>query len=170
MAEEMFDVVDAEDRVIGRLPRSLVHARKLLHRAVSIFVFNTRGQLLVHKRSAMKDEFPGRYTSSASGHVSAGETYDQCAPRELREELGLTAPLEFLIKFPAGPETAYEHTALYRAVTDDEPRIDPEEVESFDYHDLRSLDALVAADAARFTPPFRTVYRWYREHHDDHRA
>ena len=79
MTEEMFDVVDEQDRVIGQAPRSEVHAKKLLHRAVHIFVFNSEGKLLIHRRSATKDEYPLCYTSSASGHVSAGETYDECA-------------------------------------------------------------------------------------------
>ena len=79
----------AEDRVIRQERRSVVHAQGLLHRAVHIFVFNSRGQLLVQRRSASKDEFPLTYTSSASGHVGAGETYDACAPRELTEEIGL---------------------------------------------------------------------------------
>ncbi len=162
MSEEIFDVVDADDRVIGRAPRSEVHAKQLLHRAVSIFVFNTRGQLLVHKRSATKDEFPGCFTSSASGHVSSGENYDDCAPRELREELGLVAELERMAKFPAGPETAREHTVLYRTVTDEPPCIDPCEIENAEYYDLEQLDRLVQNEPALFTPPFRTLYAWYR--------
>src|SRR4051812_18180622 len=100
MAEEIFDVVDEDDRVIGQAPRSEVHARGLLHRAASVFVFNRDGQLLLQKRSATKDEFPGCWTSSASGHLSAGESYDESAPREMREEIGIDAPLEFLHKFP----------------------------------------------------------------------
>ena len=82
MPEEIFDIVDDQDRVIGQMPRSEVHRQKLLHRAVSIFVFDSRGRLLLQQRSATKDEYPLRYTSSASGHVSAGETYDETAPRE----------------------------------------------------------------------------------------
>ena len=58
MAEEFFDVVDERDRVIGRAPRSEVHARGWLHRAVHIFVFNSRGELLVQRRSAAMDMFP----------------------------------------------------------------------------------------------------------------
>ena len=160
-AEELFDVVDANDVVIGTLPRSQVHARKLLHRAVSIFVLNGRGELLVHKRSATKDEYPLLYTSSASGHVSAGETYDETAPRELREELGLSAPLRFLHKFPASPETANEHTVLYEAVTDEPPVPDPGEICGVAWWDINDLAVRVANHPGDFTPPFRVLFAWY---------
>lgn len=163
MPEELFDVVDAEDRVIGQAPRSQVHARKLLHRAVHIFVFNSQGQLLIHRRSATKDEYPLCYTSSASGHLSAGETYEECAPRELQEEIGLSAPLRYLHKFPASPETAYEHTVLYHTVTDDLPRFDPEEIESGGYYELDEIARMIEQSPAEFSPAFCTLFRWYIE-------
>src|SRR5215472_10054324 len=94
VSEEIFDVVDEHDRVVAQAPRSVVHAQKLLHRAVHIFVLNSRGELLLQKRSATKDEYPLCYTSSASGHLSAGETYETAAPRELAEELGLAGELQ----------------------------------------------------------------------------
>jgi 16S rRNA (adenine1518-N6/adenine1519-N6)-dimethyltransferase len=161
MPEEIFDVVDEQDRVIGQLPRSEVHARKLLHRAVHIFVFNSRGQLLIHRRSATKDEYPLCYTSSASGHLSAGETYEGCAPREMREEIGLTAPLTFLHKFPASPETAYEHTVLYQAVTDDPPTFDPDEIESGNYYELAEITRMIEENQGEFSPAFCTLFRWF---------
>lgn len=157
----MFDIVDADDNVVGRAPRSQVHAKGLLHRAVSVFVFNTSGQLLLQKRSATKDEFPGCFTSSASGHVSAGESYDETAPRELFEELGLASPLEFLVKFPAGPQMANEHTVLYRTVTDAIPSPDPGEIESILFVDLSEVRLMVEREPEQFTPPFRTAFRWY---------
>lgn len=162
MAEELFDVVDAEDRVIDRLPRSVVHARGLLHRAVSVFVFNAAGRLLLQMRSATKDEYPRCWTSSASGHLGAGEEYDDCAPRELVEETGLTAPLERLAKFPASAETANEHTVLYRAATDQRPTFDAGEVAYGAWFSLEEIDLLLAQTPEQFTPPFRTLYQWYR--------
>jgi isopentenyl-diphosphate delta-isomerase len=160
-AEELFDVVDADDRVLRQERRSVVHAERLLHRAVHIFVFNSRGQLLVQRRSASKDEYPLTYTSSASGHVSAGETYEACAPRELQEEIGLDSPLEFVIKLPAGPETAQEHTVLFRTVTDAIPTPDENEVASLTFFSLDELRGLLQIDAAAFSPPFRTLLEWY---------
>ena len=161
MPEEIFDVVDENDRVIGQAPRSEVHARGLLHRAASVFVFNRSGQLLLQKRSATKDEFPGCWTSSASGHLSAGESYDDCALREMREEIGLEAPLEFLQKFAAGPQTANEHTVLYRAVSDEVPKIDPGEIEFVRYYGLDNIAAMMSANPEDFTPPFRVMFEWY---------
>jgi isopentenyl-diphosphate delta-isomerase len=159
--EELFDVVDAGDHVLRQERRSVVHAEKLLHRAVHIFVFNSRGQLLVQRRSASKDEYPLTYTSSASGHVGAGETYEACAPRELQEEIGLDSPLEFIVKLPAGPETAQEHTVLFRTATDAIPTPDENEVASLTFFSLDELRGLLQIDPAAFSPPFRTLLEWY---------
>ncbi|MDP7586167.1 MAG: NUDIX domain-containing protein, partial [Verrucomicrobiota bacterium] len=82
MGEEIFDVVDANDQVIGQKTRSEVHRLGLRHRAIHLLVFNAEGELFLQKRSTKKDCFPGTWDSSVSGHVDAGETYDACAQRE----------------------------------------------------------------------------------------
>ena len=162
MPEELFDIVDDQDRVISQAPRSEVHRRKLFHRAVSIFVFDSQGRLLLQQRSATKDEFPLCYTSSASGHVTAGEDYDETAPRELQEELALTTPIERLAKFPAGPETANEFTVLYRTTTDLLPQFDPDEIAGGAFYELSEIDEWLARAPEQFSPPFRSAYLWYR--------
>ena len=163
MAEEIFDVVDADDRVVGQAPRSEVHARGLLHRAANVFVFDSRGRLLIQKRSAAKDEFPLCYTSSASGHLDAGESYKAAAQRELKEELGLASPIEFLGKLPAGPETENEHSALFRTVTDETPQFDPDEIDGGEYVELSELAMAIERRPDQFAPPFRELFRWYLE-------
>ena len=73
MSEEIFDVVNERNEVIGREPRSVVHRTGLKHRAVHILVFNARGELFLQKRSMAKDCFPGAWDSSASGHLDCGD-------------------------------------------------------------------------------------------------
>jgi isopentenyldiphosphate isomerase len=116
MPEEIFDVVNERDEVIDRRVRSEVHRLGLLHRAVHILVFNSRGQVFLQKRSMKKDKSPGLWDSSASGHVDAGEPYDTTAVRELREEIGLSLgnPPERLFKIDACPETDNEFVWVYR--------------------------------------------------------
>jgi 16S rRNA (adenine1518-N6/adenine1519-N6)-dimethyltransferase len=164
MVEEIFDVVDEQDRVIGQAPRSVVHARRLLHRAVHIFVLNPQGEILLQKRSALKDEFPSRYTTSASGHLSAGEDYETAAPRELEEELGITGPLKRLAKFPASRETAYEHTVVYEMTTDQTPRIDAHEIDAATFHSVAEIEEMLARDPEAFSPCFATLFAWYVSH------
>jgi 16S rRNA (adenine1518-N6/adenine1519-N6)-dimethyltransferase len=164
MPEERFDVVDEDDRVLGQASRSEVHARRWLHRAVHLFVFNSRGELLIHQRTATKDECPLMFTSSASGHLHAGEGYDDAARRELDEELALNTRLEFLTKVPAGPETSYEHSALYRTVTDATPTFHPDEILCGAYFSPSSLTAWVRERPSDFTPCFRSLWEWYRTH------
>lgn len=158
---ELFDVCDADDRVIGQAPRGEVHARGLLHRAVHIFVFNSQGELLLHRRSTQKDEYPLRITSSASGHLAVGEDYATAAVRELEEELGLIAPLEFATKFLASAETANEHTELYIARTDATPVPDPDEIAEVEWATPAVVAERMLAEPDGFTPPFRVLFAWW---------
>src|SRR2546423_630730 len=110
MREEIFDVVNDQDEVIGQRARSEVHRLGLQHRAVHVLVFNSRGRIFLQKRSMKKDRQPGVWDSSASGHLETGEGYDACAIRELREEIGLnlqSAPKR-LFKLPASAATDQE--------------------------------------------------------------
>jgi len=112
---EFFDVVDERDRVVRKASRHEVHKGKLLHRAVHIFVFNKEGELFLQKRSRWKDMHPSKWDSSAAGHVNAGDGFDDTAPRELVEELGVEAPLQFVGKINARDRTGQEFVHLYRA-------------------------------------------------------
>lgn len=92
--DEIFVVVDKNDKIIGYRTRYECHHNKqLIHRVTAVAVFNDQGQILLQKRSKNKDVNPGLYTLSVSGHVSKGESYKQAAQRELREELGIQSPL-----------------------------------------------------------------------------
>ena len=131
MSEEIFDVVNDRDEIVGRQSRSEVHRLGLKHRAVHVVLFNGRGEIFLQKRSMKKDCFPGAWDSSASGHLDVGESYDTCAVRELREELGVEVqrPLERLFKIDACPETGQEFVWVYRSVAEGPFTLQPEEIE-----------------------------------------
>lgn len=161
MSEEIFDVVDEHDQVIGQASRPVVHRDNLLHRAVSIFVLKPDGRLLLQLRSDSKDQCPGCYTSSASGHVDTGEDYETAAIRELHEELSLDEPIKYLANFPGGPETAFEFTALYELVTDVEPVLDLEEIASAEFLPLDTIAEMMTESPEKFTPPFLVLFKWF---------
>ena len=132
MSEEIFDVVNELDEVVGKRPRSEVHRLGLMHRAVHVLVFNNRGEVFLQKRSMSKDRQPGLWDSSASGHLDSGEAYDACAIRELREEIGLRldAPPLRLFKLSASIETDQEHVWIYRCKAEGPFTLHPEEIET----------------------------------------
>src|SRR5471030_2876910 len=140
MAEEVFDIVNERDEVVGQNTRREVHARGLWHRAVHVLVFNARGEVFPQKRSMKKDIAAGKWDSSASGHLDTGEDYDACAVREVREEIGLdlksgsrgTRPSELdkLFKVDARKETGWEFCWIYRCESDGPFVLHPDEIET----------------------------------------
>ncbi|MEU5837863.1 NUDIX domain-containing protein [Streptomyces diacarni] len=88
-ADELLDIVDERDRVVGQRPRGEVYAERLRHRSTSIRVRDAHGRLFVHRRTPTKLIFPGMYDVVVGGVVGAGEDYDTAALREAEEELGV---------------------------------------------------------------------------------
>ncbi|MGW4167435.1 NUDIX domain-containing protein [Streptomyces chartreusis] len=89
-ADEILDIVDEQDRVIGRSPRGEAYAKGLRHRCVFIEARDAEGRLFVHRRTPTKLVFPSRYDMFVGGVVGAGESYDEAALREAEEELGVS--------------------------------------------------------------------------------
>ncbi len=159
--EELFDVVDERNRVIEVRTRSDVHRLKLLHRAAHIFLFRSDGRMLIHLRTATKEEFPSVWTSSASGHVSSGEGYAESAERELFEELGITAPLTLVIRVDACPETSNEFTALFVTESDAALHVDPLEIADTKWLTVAQLCSQLDSDPDSFSPAFRLLFQRY---------
>ncbi len=164
VSEELLDVVDADDRVVGTASRSEIHTRGLMHRAVHVLVFNRAGDLFLQKRSLAKDENPGLWDSSAAGHVDSGEDYLDCARREIGEELGIETRVEFVVLFKlnASAITGFEHCTVYRIDYDGPLRLDPDEIDDGAWTDAAAMDARVAADDPQLTDSLRLIWRTYR--------
>ncbi len=89
-ADELLDIVDEDDRVIGQARRGDTYERRLRHRCVFILASDELGRIFVHRRTAEKLIFPSRYDMFVGGVVGAGESYDEAALREAEEELGVS--------------------------------------------------------------------------------
>ncbi len=156
MSEEIFDVVNERDEVIGRASRREVHRTGLRHRAVHVFVFNARGDVFLQKRSMNKDSSPGLWDSSASGHLDSGEDYDACALRELREEIGLVGPTPPRRVFKVGScaETGEEFVWLYQYESEGPFTLHPDEIERGEWFPKERVAKWVNERPQDFAPAF----------------
>jgi isopentenyldiphosphate isomerase len=160
MSEELFDVVNERDEVVAVKPRSEVHRLGLMHRAVHVLVHDRSGRLFLQKRSMLKDSHPGRWDSSASGHVDSGESYEACARRELREELGVESAVELapLFRIPAGPHTDQEFVQVYRCDYEGPFTLQAAEIDEGGWFNAAEIQAWMASRPGDFATAFRTIW------------
>lgn len=163
VTEEIFDVVNERDEVIGRQTRREVHRLKLFHRAVHALVFNSRGEIFLQKRSMKKDNSPGLWDSSASGHLDSGEDYDACVVRELREELGLSQRKcpSHLFKITACMETGQEHVRVYQCEAEGPFTLHPEEIETGGWFSPETVTRWIGERPEDFSSAFRLVWKMF---------
>lgn len=162
MSEEIFDVVDDRDRVIGKQTRQEVHRRGLKHRAIHLLVFNQRGEVFLQKRSFKKDTFPGAWDSSASGHLDSGETYDACVVREAREEIGLFLERtpKRLFKIEACSQTGQEFVWVYRMESNGPFRLNLDELECGAFFKADHVNRWMTERPRDFADAFRLVWKY----------
>jgi isopentenyl-diphosphate delta-isomerase len=158
--DELFDIVNARDQVVGQATRREVHARGLWHRAVHVLVFNAAGQVFLQKRSMLKDTAAGLWDSSCSGHVDSGEDYDASARRELGEEIGLTlaAPPPRWFRIEACAETSWEFVWVYRLRHEGPFVLAPSEIERGEWFAPAKLTQWIAEKPAEFASSFRLIW------------
>ncbi len=161
MNDEIFDVVNEQDEVIDHRPRHEVHRLGLKHRAVHVLVFNSRGEVFLQKRSLKKDTAAGLWDSSASGHLNAGEDYDACAVRELREEIGLEVaePPKRLFKIEAHPETGWEFCWVYRCENEGPFELNADEIEYGEWFAPIKITHWMAQKPGDFASSFRWIWK-----------
>ena len=160
--EELVDVVDDGNEVVGVAARRTVRDENLLHRCTYVFVLNAARDLYIHRRTDTKDVYPGFYDVGAGGVNAAGESYEGCARRELEEELGVSAEpvFRFLHRYE-GPSGRVWGGA-FDVVWDGPIVWQPSEVVWGAFVPLVEADAMIAREP--FCPDGLEVFgRWRRE-------
>ena len=154
--EETVVIVNERDEVIGSVSRSRMRRERLIHRTTYIFVFSTRGELLVQERTRTKDIYPGWHDLAAGGVLVVGETYEESAYREAEEELGLRGvALTDHFKMYYEDETSRSFGRAYSCVYDGPFELQPEEVASVRF--LRP-EAIIGGEVAPVTPDTRAAF------------
>lgn len=153
-------LVDQDDREVGVAEKLRAHRDGSLHRAFSIFVFNSQGQLLVQQRAEDKYHCGGLWTNTGDGHPRPGETVEAAAHRRLKEEMGFECDLELLFWFTYRVELEdglYEHEVDHVLVGqfDGDPSPDPAEVGDWKWADVATLRRDVHQNPDRYAYWFR---------------
>lgn len=148
MAEDLLILVDENDNPVGKMGKEEVHRRGLLHRAFSVFIFNTKGELLLQKRAEGKYHSGGLWTNTVCSHPRHGEELNDAVKRRLREEMGLDVTPKFAFSFTYRIEfenglTEHEFDHVFIGVSDEKPQPDKEEVSEWKYEaPQKTLDDL----------------------------
>jgi isopentenyldiphosphate isomerase len=159
--EEYFEIVNQQGEIRGVAPRSVCHGNPaLIHRVIHILVFNSAGQLLLQKRSLSKDIQPGKWDTSVGGHLAVGETFEEAACREMKEELSIQdIPIHYIYQYIWRTEVETELVRTFYCHFDGSVLYDKDEIEEVRFWDMDSL--LSQIDTELFTPNLREELQRY---------
>lgn len=166
--EDMFDIVDENDQVVGQAKRAECHGNPdLIHRVSHVLLFNSHGDLLLQKRGAHKDVQPGKWDTSVGGHLDPGEDYLTAARREMQEELGVSGvPLTFLYHSRIRNEYESENVATYLCRYDGNINFSVDEIDAVRFWSRGEIE--VALGQGLFTPNFEEEWSLLNAFHGKH--
>ena len=158
--EEQVILVDENDRVLGSMAKLEAHKKGVLHRAFSIFLFNSNGELLLQKRALTKYHSAGLWTNTCCSHPRPNESTDDAATRRLSEEMGLVVPLTYKTNFVYKAKfdnnlTEHEFDHVYTGVTDLNPALNTDEVDSYKWLSLPDVKSQIKSEPDSFTVWFK---------------
>ncbi len=167
--EEQVVLVNPSDEVIGVMEKQQAHIYGLLHRAFSVFIFNSKGEMLLQKRADEKYHSPNQWTNAVCSHPRINETYLEAANRRLKEELGieteLTERFHFLYKADVGGNL-WEHELdyVFSGNYEGEFHLNQEEVSEVRYISMENLEKEMAEHPEHFTEWFKIILKEYLDY------
>jgi isopentenyl-diphosphate Delta-isomerase len=155
-------LVDEQDNVIGSMEKIEAHRKGLLHRAFSILIFSSKGELLLQKRSGNKYHSGGLWTNTCCSHPTLNESIACTARKRLKFEMGIDLEMRFAFKFIYRSEldknlTEHEFDYVFTGVFNGTPLINADEVEDWKFMDIQSLQADLKSNPESYTAWFRLI-------------
>jgi len=166
MKEELVILVDENDNQIGLMPKMEAHEKALLHRAFSVFVFNSKNQLMLQQRAIHKYHSPGLWTNTCCSHQRDGESNLVAGKRRLFEEMGFVTELKettsFIYKAPfENGLTEHEFDHILVGAYEGTPEINEEEVAAWKWMDLESVKKDIKNNSDNYTAWFKIIFEKY---------
>jgi len=157
-------LVDEHDHAVGFMEKMEVHRRGLLHRAISVFIFDGTGRLLLQQRAFHKYHSGALWTNTCCSHPFPGESAPAAAKRRLKEEMGLSIPLDFLFTFRYRASLdngliEHELDHVFIGYTDENPAINPDEVADYRWATSSDIDKGISTDPSAYTSWFKLIYK-----------
>ena len=169
MAEENVILVNEKDEQIGLMPKMEAHEKGLLHRAFSVFIFNSKKEVMLQKRALEKYHSPGLWTNTCCSHQREGETSKEAGERRLMEEMGFSVPLKestsFIYRAPFDnglTEHEYDHILL--GTFEGVPNINPDEVANWKWMPLEDVKQDIANNPQEYTAWFKIIFEKFYKH------
>ncbi len=159
---EQVILVDEQDRAIGSEEKLSAHLAGKLHRAISVFIFNKRGELLLQQRAFSKYHSGGLWSNTSCGHPRPGETPLEAASRRLYEEMGIRAPLKKILEFTYRVEldnqiTEHEIDHVFIGEFDADFQVNPAEVSAWKWMQLEALQKDILDNSDSYTFWFKLL-------------
>ena len=166
---EQVILVDEQDNPTGLMEKQAAHIGPHLHRAFSVFIFNSKGELLLQQRALSKYHSPGLWTNTCCSHPRDGETVTEAATRRLMEEMGMTCEMRevytFIYKAPVGQGlTEHEFDHVLIGQSDAVPNINTDEVASWKYMGLDTLSKDIELYPELYTEWFKITFEEMSHH------
>jgi len=159
-------LVDENDVQVGTGEKMAVHEAGKLHRAFSIMIFNSRGELMLQKRAKEKYHCGGLWTNACCSHPRPGETLAEATKRRLAEEMGMTCELEEIFSFIykssfSNGLTEHEFDHVFVGQFDGEPNLNPSEAEAWRWISEKDLFEDIERNQDNYTPWFLNIIERY---------
>lgn len=169
MIEEQVILVNEQDEQIGLMPKMEAHEKAILHRAFSVFIFNSKHELMLQQRAAHKYHSPLLWTNTCCSHQRDGESNLEAGKRRLEEEMGFVTPLtettSFIYKAPFDNGlTEHELDHIMVGNYECEPIINPDEVADWKWMPLEAVKSDIALNPQLYTAWFKIIFEKFYKH------